>query len=88
MGLTERPLIKSTSSTLMSPSNNNNEDNDKTILETLREKPATLIIAPFVILFGVDLILNIVFLTKRSIEYFAFGKAPSTEVWFSNNLFL
>ena len=44
-------------------------------------KPGTLIILPFVALFGIDLLLNILVITKRSIEYFVFGEVPSIEPW-------
>jgi hypothetical protein len=57
------------------------------ILDTLKERPGTLIALPFVVLIGLDLMANIVFLTKRTLEYVAFGKLPSTEVWFSDNFF-
>ena len=44
-------------------------------------KPGTLIVLPFVALFGIDLLLNILVITKRSIEYFVFGEVPSIEPW-------
>jgi hypothetical protein len=50
--------------------------------QTVKEKPGGLVLLPFVILFGLDLLLNIFFLTKRSIEYFVLGQAPSQETWF------
>jgi hypothetical protein len=52
------------------------------IWKTLQEKPGGLIILPFVIIFGLDLFLNIIFVTKRSIEFFVLGEAPSQETWF------
>ena len=58
------------------------------IMDTIKKSPGTLIAAPFVVLIGVDLVLNIGVLVKRTVEYFAFGKIPSTEVWFSDNFFL
>lgn len=57
-------------------------------IDTFKMSPGTLIAAPFVVLIGVDLVLNLGVLVKRTVEYFAFGKIPSTEVWFSDNLFL
>lgn len=51
------------------------------IWETIQEKPATLVALPFVFLLGVDLILNIGVLTKRTIEYFLLGQAPNSDPW-------
>ena len=64
-----------------------NDGNDKKT-GTTKMSPGTLIAAPFVVLVGVDIALNIGVLVKRTVEYFVFGKLPSTEVWFSDNLFL
>ena len=50
---------------------------------TFQQKPANLILLPFVGILGVDLVLNIVFLVKRTLEYVVFGQVPSTETWFS-----
>ena len=47
----------------------------------LGKKPGNLIFLPFIALFGIDLLLNIVFITKRSIEYFVLGQTPGTETW-------
>ena len=63
-----------------------NDDNANTgispFLENIKNaKPGTLIILPFVALFGIDLLLNIAVITKRSIDYFVFGQAPITEPW-------
>jgi len=57
------------------------EKGDKTFLETIREKPGTLLILPFVAIVGLDLVLNIFFMTKRSFEFFVLGQQPSTETW-------
>ena len=75
----------------MAPANNknkkdNNENDTDTkgssiFWENLKDKPGTLIILPFVALVGIDLLLNIAVITKRSIDYFVFGQAPSTEPW-------
>ena len=50
---------------------------------TFQQKPANLILLPFMGLLGVDLVLNIVFLVKRTLEFVVFGQMPSTETWFS-----
>jgi len=49
--------------------------------KSFKEKPGNLIVFPFIALFGIDLILNIAVITKRTIEYFVFGQIPSTEPW-------
>ena len=49
--------------------------------ENIKYKPGNLLILPFVALFGIDLLLNIAVLAKRSIEFFVFGQVPSTEPW-------
>ena len=54
----------------------------QTFWKTLQDKPGGLLLLPFALLFGIDLILNIVFLTKRSLEFWILGQAPSTETWF------
>jgi hypothetical protein len=68
-------------------SNNDSKQRNKrasppTFWTTLQDKPGGLILLPFVVLFGLDLLLNILFLTKRSLEYFLLGQAPSQETWF------
>ena len=50
-------------------------------LENFRDKPANLLLAPVIILFGVDIVLNLAVLTKRTFDYFVLGQAPSTEPW-------
>ena len=68
--------------------NNKDKENDNegtsltSIWKTLQENPGGLIILPFVIIFGLDLLLNIFFITKRSFEYFVLGQAPSQETWY------
>jgi hypothetical protein len=63
-------------------SNNNDTKQLSKKSSRLQDKPGGLILLPFVILFGLDLLLNIIFLTKRSIEFFVLGQAPSQETWF------
>jgi hypothetical protein len=65
------------------------EDKPWILFDTIKAtSPGTLIAAPFVVLVGLDLVFNIFFLFKRTVEFFLLGKAPSTEVWFSDNFFL
>lgn len=69
---------------------NENDDSEEKLsfMENLKKRPGNLIAAPFVVLVGVDLVLNIGVLVKRTVEFAVFGKLPSTEVWFSDNFFL
>jgi len=61
---------------------NGDDDVSPIFWEDLGKKPGNLIFIPFIALFGIDLLLNIIFITKRSFEYFVLGQAPSTETWF------
>ena len=66
------------------PTQNDDDDDDKprvSFFESIKDKPGTVVMLPFVVLVGADLLLNIFFLTKRSIEFFVLGQAPSTETW-------
>lgn len=58
------------------------------IADVIKKNPAMVVVGPIAGLIGLDLVLNIVVLVKRTIEFYAFGKVPSTEVWFSDNFFL
>lgn len=62
--------------------NDDTQDDSSIFWKDIGKKPGNLIILPFVALVGIDLLLNIIFITKRSIEYFLLGQAPSTETWF------
>ncbi|GAX11808.1 hypothetical protein FisN_7Lu222 [Fistulifera solaris] len=57
-------------------------ETNMSIWESMKERPATLMALPIVFLVSLDLLLNITFLVKRTIEYAVFGKIPSTETWF------
>jgi hypothetical protein len=52
------------------------------VWESMKERPATMMALPFVFLVSLDLLLNITFLVKRTIEYAVYGKIPSSETWF------
>lgn len=83
------PAMTSTAMLLKTKGNTNNkkkkndEDEDLSVnfWRDLGKKPGNLIMLPFVAIVGIDLLLNIVFITKRSIEYFLLGQAPSTQTW-------
>lgn len=86
-----QPSSEKTSTTIvfMAPKNKttkeNNADEGKKVpskfWENIGEKPGNLVMLPFVAIVGLDLLLNIVVLVKRSVEFFVFGQAPSTEPW-------
>ena len=63
--------------------NNSEEEDDKNkVMGIFNSKsPGTLLIAPFVILFGLDLILNIAAITRRSLEYVLTGQLSSNTPW-------
>jgi hypothetical protein len=68
---------------------NSHEESDETksslssssVFDSFKKRPGTLIALPFVLLFGLDLVLNIAVLTKRSFEYFVLGQAPNANPW-------
>ena len=57
------------------------EDDGNNSSTSTTMKPGTLLILPFVALLGIDIVINIFFLTKRTYEYFMLGQAPSSETW-------
>ena len=65
--------------------NNNKTDNDQGstvgFFDNFKDKPAMWVVFPFLLLFGVDILLNLAVLVKRSLDYFVLGQAPSTETW-------
>jgi hypothetical protein len=52
------------------------------IMAPFRNSVGGMILFPFVFIFGLDLVLNILALAKRSFEYFVLGQIPSTEPWY------
>jgi hypothetical protein len=67
--------------TLAGMTKKSEEAKKSSVFETLRKKPATLVLFPFVFIFGADLLLNLAVLTKRTLEYFLLGQAPNPEPW-------
>jgi len=80
------PVPAATSNTNLLMASGKKKDDEQEISpvfwEDLDKKPGNLIMLPFVALVGIDLLLNIIFMTKRSFEFFVLGQAPSTETWF------
>lgn len=78
------PAATSNTNLLMASGKNKDDDQEisPVFWEDLDKKPGNLIMLPFVALVGIDLLLNIIFMTKRSFEFFVLGQAPSTETWF------
>ena len=62
------------------PLSMNNKDDQSTddttrgLLSTFRERPGTLLVAPFVVIVALDLLANIAVLTKRSLEVLFTGQ--------------
>jgi hypothetical protein len=62
-------IMNGKGSLLAKQSDNDEETNDSSkILGVLKKNPGTIIVVPFVALFGLDLIANIAVVTKRSLE--------------------
>ena len=80
------PVATSDTALPMALGNKNKKDDSEEVSpvfwEDIGKKPGNLIFLPIVAIVGIDLLLNIIFITKRSIEYFLLGQAPSTETWF------
>jgi hypothetical protein len=68
----------------MKNKNNSDEETERKlsdVFDTLKKSPGTLIALPFLIIFGLDLLLNIAVITKRSLEYILLGQAPNSDPW-------
>ena len=80
------PVATSNTALAMALGNKNKKDESEEVSpvfwEDIGKKPGNLIFLPIFAVVGIDLLLNIIFITKRSIEYFLLGQAPSTETWF------
>ena len=61
-------------------SNSSEKDSDGNT-EKKKMSPATLVLAPLVFLFGLDLVLNIAVVTKRSLEVFFTGEYTVYTPW-------
>lgn len=67
-----------------SPTSNNDDDSStssNTFMGIFKDNPGNLIIAPFVLIFGLDLILNILAITRRTIEYVLTGDVSCIGSW-------
>lgn len=62
-------------------SNSSEKDSDGNMSEKKKMSPATLVLAPLVLLFGLDLVLNIAVVTKRSLEVFFTGEYTVYTPW-------
>ena len=62
-------------------SNLSEKDSDGDTVEKKKMSPATLVLAPIVFLFGLDLVLNIAVVTKRSLEVFFTGEYTVYTPW-------
>ena len=59
----------------------NDDDSSSSTSNNKWTNPGNLIIAPFVLIFGLDLILNILAITRRSIEYLLTGDVSCIGSW-------
>ena len=59
----------------------NSSEKDRDTVEKKKMSPATLVLAPLVFLFGLDLVLNIAVVTKRSLEVFFTGEYTVYTPW-------
>eukprot|EP00804_Cyclotella_cryptica_P019552 CCRYP_014327-RA/>CCRYP_014327-RA protein AED:0.43 eAED:0.43 QI:216/1/1/1/0/0/2/374/131 len=57
------------------------DSGSETILWVFKKNPGTIIVVPFVILFGFDLIANIAVVTKRSLEVLFTGEYTTWTPW-------
>ena len=75
--------MKSKPLTLLQAANKNKNDKQDKLpaLQTFRKSPGFPLILPFLVLFGVDLILNIVLVVKRTVEYIVLGQASPDPWW-------
>ncbi|KAL9188083.1 hypothetical protein ACHAXT_006461 [Thalassiosira profunda] len=70
-----RTLAPPSSLSAKKPSADKEEEADENrMMGLFKKSPGTLIIVPFVLLFGLDLVLNIAVVTKRSLEVFFTGE--------------
>jgi hypothetical protein len=58
-----------------------NDDDDDDFSKSSSAVKINPIALPFLVLIGADLLLNIAFILKRTLEFAVTGQAPSTETW-------
>mmetsp|Transcript_19528 Transcript_19528/g.40906 ORF Transcript_19528/g.40906 Transcript_19528/m.40906 type:complete len:138 (-) Transcript_19528:101-514(-) len=58
-----------------------NDDSRNIIMGVFKRSPGTIILAPFFFLFGLDIVLNIAVVTKRSLEVFFTGEYTVWTPW-------
>jgi len=63
------------------PDDAQDEDSGSGFVGIFKKSPGVAIVAPFVLLFGLDLILNIAVITKRSLEVFFTGEYTVWTPW-------
>ena len=61
--------------------NNERSGDNGDVTKMFQKSPATIILAPIVVLFGLDLVLNIAVVTKRSLEVFFTGEYTVWTPW-------
>jgi len=76
------PLLEAKKPPIGSSSDDENENGkDASMMSALRKSPGAVLVLPFVLLFGLDLVANIAVLTKRSLEVAFTGEYTVWTPW-------
>lgn len=78
---TPLPIIKAKKQVVDDNTNDSKQSNNDGMMGIFKKSPGTIVIAPFVLLFGLDLVLNIAVVTKRSLEVFFTGEYTVWTPW-------
>lgn len=54
---------------------------DNALMSMFQRSPGTIVVLPFVLIFGLDLVANIAVVTKRSLEVFLTGEYTVWTPW-------
>lgn len=73
------PTFDFRSSALLAKKDTTNDESKESV--GFFSKPANLILFPFILLFGLDLVANIAVITKRSIEVMLYGEYTCVGPW-------
>ena len=79
MAIKPSPTFDFRSSALLAKKDTTNDESKESV--GFFSKPANLILFPFILLFGLDLVANIAVITKRSIEVMLYGEYTCVGPW-------
>ena len=79
MAIKPSPTFDFRSSVLLAKKDTTNDESKESV--GFFSKPANLILFPFILLFGLDLVANIAVITKRSIEVMLYGEYTCVGPW-------